>query len=141
MPSEEDRLFSDNRDPACWPNPLPLYVTYKELEQIAEGVQETNENYQKINLGIKYFRDITQEVGTGSWHKPQVDVIGLTTGDIWEIATFIKKEEEDYEWDDTTMVEFSVKNMLALRLIREKGPGAKVWGEMGRGGNNKGEER
>ena len=31
-----------------------------------------------------------------------------------------KKKEEDYEWDDTTMVEFSVKNMLALRLIRER---------------------
>ena len=76
------------------PNELPLYVTYEELEQIAQGVEETNENYQKINLGIKYFRDIAQEAGTGSWHKPQVDVIGLTTGDIWEIATFKKRRRK-----------------------------------------------
>ena len=47
-----------------------------------------------------------------------MDVIGLTDKDIWEIATFIKKDEEDYEWDDTTMVEFSVKDMLALEQIR-----------------------
>ena len=94
MPSEEDRLFSDNKDPACWPNPLPLYVTYKELEQIAEGVQETNENYQQINLGINYFRDITQGEETESWHKPRVDVIGLTIGDIWEIATFKKRRRK-----------------------------------------------
>ena len=100
------------------PDELPLYVTYGELEQISKGVQETHGNYQKINLGIKYFRDITQGEETASWSCPQVDVIGLTDKDIWEIATFIKKDEEDYEWDDTTMVEFSVKDMLALEQIR-----------------------
>ena len=36
------------------------------------------------------------------------------------ISRTIKKNEEDYEWDGATSVDFDVKKMLALELIRER---------------------